>query len=158
MLTGAQDSQGNQYLTGNVLGDPVAIYYFGQDTYVQDQFTGLWRKVAQRDAGLPDAPDVSPLSNLDVCRIGSCQLVETTGHFWDKSYHIEGDITPDNQWIGDNFQDITYSLWIQGKEPFVQRLVITAETTFEDVTGVLHIAIDLQPSDAAQLLQRPLPE
>lgn len=85
-VNGIQDAAGNQYLTGEILGDPVAIYYFGQDEYVQDPFTGQWRLIAKRDPLLPEAPDLSPLSNFDVSRVGSCEILETSGPFYNRVY------------------------------------------------------------------------
>ncbi len=155
-VNGIQDAAGNQYLTGEILGDPVAIYYFGQDEYVQDPFTGQWRLIAKRDPLLPEAPDLSPLSNFDVSRVGSCEILETSGPFYNRVYHVSGSVTPDNQWINDNFQEITYSLWIRSKDAFVEKAVITAKTSYEEVTGILRIAIDLMPGEIQQL-QPPLP-
>lgn len=62
-----------------------------------------------------------------------------------------GSVTPDNQWINDNFQEITYSLWIRSKDAFVEKAVITAKTSYEEVTGILRIAIDLTPGEIQQL-------
>ncbi len=156
-LSGITDGKGNFYMEGTLLGDPLELYYIDGAIYIKDPLTGQWQETATRDASLPDTPELNPLANLEITDTGACTILETSGHFYKTTYKIQCQPTLSDPWINENFYDIVYTFWISGKDPYIDKVEISAKTASQDIVGLLHITIRLSDFNHEFHLQNPLP-
>jgi hypothetical protein len=156
-IHGNRDKDGNYYLAGEILGDDLEMYVIDGITYQKDMLTGQWKQMPERNESLPPAASLNPLENLHFTNCGSCTIINAEGRPFTKRYQIRCQPTLADPWIGENFYDITYTLWITGATPYIQQAEIVAWTKAGSVEAQLKIQMKLWDFNKEIDLEAPVP-
>jgi len=127
IIEGTKSGPQNRHAQGNMLGTPVNIYALGQTVYRQDPLTGRWQTLSP--AEIPDTllllDELFPSVNFKFSNIGEVQFLGKEKLDGRNCLKLHFSPVMEDEWINRYFHNITYTVWLYGRNPHIIKAVIT---------------------------------
>lgn len=127
-LEGQKDAANSFHVKGQILNTPIEVFQIGNTTYRKDPNTGQWIVTEEDAFGVASMlmTEINPLSNLYIESLGACEYLGREKAGGQMCRKIVCQPTLKNPWIGEHFQDITYTFLINPKTGNIVKLTISA--------------------------------
>ena len=149
-IQGDKAGENRFHIYGQILGTTVNVYQIDTTTYRQDSLDGKWHIIEQNDVASQSLlmAELNPLNDFYFEDIPKAKfLSKDAKQKADREALAIVECQPllANQWIRQNFQDITYTLWIaKGNTPYIVKATIDANSKDNPKA---HLQIQLTFSD-----------
>lgn len=133
-VQGDKGGENLYHIYGEVLGTQLNVYQIENTTYRQDPLDNKWHIIEQNTVAEQSLlmAELNPLNDFCFLSIPQAeQITKDPQKEEDKKAHAIIRCQPElaNQWIAENFQNITYTLWIsKGDTPYIIKAIIDADS------------------------------
>ncbi len=127
-VSGEKSGPSDYHFKGNILKSDVEVYQVGNTTYMKDQQTGKWMTIEDNDIAKQEVLmiEINPLANFNFKDIAEMKFLrkENLGQVKCRVFEIKPNL--DNQLLEMFWQRFKYQIWIDNKDKFIRKAVVSA--------------------------------